>query len=73
MARNSKNKNKQTIESNKGVVASIEEKVVVVAKASAEENKVKPEEKIASPSKISHNIMVNSNGGFGDKLVRNFI
>ena len=72
MARNSKNKNKQTIESNKGVVASIEEKVVV-AKASAEENKVKPEEKIASPSKISHNIMVNSNGGFGDKLVRNFI
>ena len=72
MARNSKNKNKQTIESNKGVVASIEEKVVV-AKTSAEENKVKPEEKIASPSKISHNIMVNSNGGFGDKLVRNFI
>lgn len=72
MARNSKNKNKQTIESNKGVVASIEEKVVV-AKASAEENKVKPEEKIASPSNISHNIMVNSNGGFGDKLVRNFI
>lgn len=72
MARNSKNKNKQTIESNKGVVASIEEKVVV-EKASAEENKVKPEEKIASPSKISHNIMVNSNGGFGDKLVRNFI
>lgn len=76
MARNSKNKIKQVSSASIEIIKTQEEEEPKVIETPVKEEKkeeLKLEAKVITTPQISHNIMIGSNGGFGDKLVRNFI
>lgn len=80
MARNSKSKLKQVIESKEKtsevaiapeIIGAIEKDTANTVDLAVKNQEAKVD--VASSNSISHNVMTSSNGGFGDKLVRNFI